>query len=153
MFVLVGLSNAGGLSGAGSNIPIMLIFFRMKMKEAVPISGFVAVVATVMRFVLGFKTKHPHSEKRVSINYEVVQVTMPAVFLGSLAGVSLNGITTEAFQVSVFGVTVAWSVWTTLTKALELRAKETAQKPKETHILMTEIVHNISETTPLAKLD
>lgn len=87
MFVLIALSNAGGLSGAGSNIPIMLIFFTMDMKEAVPISGFVAVVATVMRFVLGFSTKHPHSDKRVSINYEVVEITMPAVFLGSLIGV------------------------------------------------------------------
>ena len=72
MFVLIALSNAGGLSGAGSNIPIMLIFFTMDMKEAVPISGFVAVVATVMRFVLGFNKKHPHSDKRTAINYEVV---------------------------------------------------------------------------------
>ena len=27
MFILIALSNAGGLSGAGSNIPVMLIFF------------------------------------------------------------------------------------------------------------------------------
>ena len=72
MFVLIALSNAGGLSGAGSNIPIMLICFTMDMKEAVPISGFVAVVATVMRFVLGFNKKHPHSDERTAINYEVV---------------------------------------------------------------------------------
>jgi uncharacterized membrane protein YfcA len=31
MAFLIALSNAGGLSGAGSNIPIMLIFFNMKM--------------------------------------------------------------------------------------------------------------------------
>ena len=54
MFFLIALSNAGGLSGAGTNIPNMLIFFAMDMKEAVPISGFVAVIASVMRFVLGF---------------------------------------------------------------------------------------------------
>jgi len=72
MFTLIAISNAGGLSGAGSNIPIMLIFFSMNMKEAVPISGFVAVVATVMRFVLGYSKKHPHSDQRTAINYEVV---------------------------------------------------------------------------------
>jgi hypothetical protein len=27
MFILIALSNAAGLSGAGSNIPVMLIFF------------------------------------------------------------------------------------------------------------------------------
>lgn len=32
MAILIALSNAGGLSGAGSNIPIMLIFFDLSMK-------------------------------------------------------------------------------------------------------------------------
>ena len=54
MMILITLSNAGGLSGAGSNIPIMLIFFNMGMAEAVPISAFVAVCATVFRFILNF---------------------------------------------------------------------------------------------------
>ena len=54
MWILITLSNAGGLSGAGTNIPIMLLFFNMEMTEAVPISGFVAVVATVFRFILNF---------------------------------------------------------------------------------------------------
>jgi len=54
MFILIALSNAGGLSGAGSNIPIMLIFFNMTMEIAVPVSAFVAVCATSFRFLLNF---------------------------------------------------------------------------------------------------
>lgn len=54
MFVLITVSNMGGLSGAGSNIPIMLIFFDMNMEQAVPLSAFVAVCGTVFRFVLNF---------------------------------------------------------------------------------------------------
>lgn len=54
MFFLIALSNAGGLSGAGSNIPIMLIFFNLEMNEAVPISAAVAVCATVFRFIMNF---------------------------------------------------------------------------------------------------
>ena len=90
MWVLITLSNAGGLSGAGTNIPIMLIFFGMEMTEAVPISGFVAVVATVFRFILNFNQKHPKDKARSSINYEIVQIVMPSVFLGSFIGVTLN---------------------------------------------------------------
>jgi uncharacterized membrane protein YfcA len=52
---MIAISNAGGTSGAGSNIPIMLIFFGFEMKQAVPISSFVAVVATVFRFIINFK--------------------------------------------------------------------------------------------------
>lgn len=55
MVLLITLSNAGGMSGAGSNIPIMLIFFGMNMHIAVPISAFVAVCATGFRFGINFK--------------------------------------------------------------------------------------------------
>lgn len=71
MTILITLSNAGGLSGAGSNIPIMLIFFNMGMAEAVPISAFVAVCATVFRFCLNYNQKHPNKEveERTTIDY------------------------------------------------------------------------------------
>jgi uncharacterized membrane protein YfcA len=90
MLILIALSNAGGLSGAGSNIPIMLIFFDLEMSEAVPISAFVAVCATVFRFLLNFNMKHPTRPERNAINYEIVQLTMPCVFMGSFLGVMLG---------------------------------------------------------------
>jgi hypothetical protein len=31
MFIVLILSNAGGLAGAGSNLPIMLVFFNLNM--------------------------------------------------------------------------------------------------------------------------
>ena len=127
MWVLITLSNAGGLSGAGTNIPIMLIFFGMEMTEAVPISGFVAVVATVFRFILNFNQKHPKDKARSSINYEIVQIVMPSVFLGSFIGVTLNQkVVDPTVQVILFGITVAWSIQTTWKKAKQLMAKEKA---------------------------
>ena len=60
MIILMILSTAGGLSGAGSNIPLMLIFFKMPMEVAVPISSFVGVVSTLFRFVLNFSKRHPY---------------------------------------------------------------------------------------------
>ena len=54
MFIMIAISNAGGISGAG-NIPNMLIFFGLELKQAVPISSFVAVVTTVFRFIINFK--------------------------------------------------------------------------------------------------
>jgi hypothetical protein len=60
------------------------------MSRAVPVSAFVAVSATVFRFVKNFNETHPRDEKRVVINYEIVEVTTPLVFLGSLFGVELG---------------------------------------------------------------
>lgn len=124
MFLLIGLSNAGGLSGAGSNIPIMLIFFKLEMTEAVPISAFVAVTATVFRFILNFKQRHPNKPERVAINYEIVQLTMPCVFLGSFLGVMLGKAIGPDAQICIFAITVAWSIQTTTKKALQLIQKE-----------------------------
>jgi len=90
MFLLIGLSNAGGLSGAGSNIPLLLIFYGMEMDHAVPLSASVAVVATSLRFLITFNEVHPNDPKRNLINYEMVQVSMPFVFLGSFLGVILG---------------------------------------------------------------
>lgn len=118
MFFLIALSNAGGLSGAGSNIPIMLIFFDMDMAQAVPVSAFVAVCATMFRFILNYNQMHPNNSERNSINYEVVTLVMPAVFLGSLIGVVLGQMIGQIAQVVLFGITVAWSIQTTGKKAI-----------------------------------
>lgn len=140
MLMLIGLSNAGGLSGAGSNIPIMLIFFDMDMHEAVPISAFVAVCATVFRFAFNFNKRHPTRKERNAINYEIVQLTMPCVFMGSFMGVLLGKIIGETWQMIVFGITVAWSIKTTSKKAFQLleeeRKNSTDSGSKETDSLM-----------------
>ena len=127
MAVLIALSNAGGLSGAGTNIPIMLIFFDMTMKDAVPISGFVAVCATVFRFIINFRQMHPTNPNKLSINYEVVMIAMPAVFMGSFIGVYANSHSEAWVQVTLFALTVAWSIYTTSKKAIQLRKKEKEQ--------------------------
>jgi hypothetical protein len=119
MIILVTLSNAGGLSGAGSNIPIMLIFFGLTMNEAVPVSAFVAVSSTLFRFILNFWEKHPTRPERNTINYEIVLIVMPAVFFGSFVGVLLGNVLTEITKVVMFGTTVAWSIYTTSKKAID----------------------------------
>lgn len=114
------------MSGAGSNIPIMLIFFGMNMHMAVPISAFVAVCATGFRFGINFRVPHPNRPERNVINYEVVTVTMPLVFLGSLIGVELGPIIGNTAQMVVFGIVVAWSIYISGKKAFQLRREEIA---------------------------
>jgi len=128
MAILISMSIAAGLSGAGSNIPIMLIFFNFTMAQAVPVSAFVAVCATTFRFIINFKERHPKKPERVRINYEIIMLTMPSVFLGSFIGVflgsHLEGDTGELVKMIIFGLTVAWSIKTTLKRTCEVLKKE-----------------------------
>ena len=87
MGILMCISNAGGLSGAGSIIPMMLVFFSMNMTRAVPISAFVAVSSTLLRFVVNFGQKHPDNPDKLSLDYDIVELVMPSVFIGSMIGV------------------------------------------------------------------
>ena len=118
MFLLIAISNAGGVSGAGMNIPFMLIFFNLTMEESIPLSAFVGTVATTFRFLLNYNQKHPHRPERNTINYEVIEITMPAVFLGTFIGVILNQMSSEWLKVGLFGTTVAWAIFTTFKKYL-----------------------------------
>ena len=83
------LSNAGGISGAGSTVPIMLICFDQTMLQAVPLAVTIAVCSSTLRYVLNFFTTHPRNPQRTVINYDIVQIGMPAVFVGSLVGVEV----------------------------------------------------------------
>ena len=118
MSMLILLSNAGGLSGAGSIIPLMLIFFDMDMAKAVPVSAFVAVVSTTLRFIINFNQMHPTNPEKLSLNYEIVQLVMPSVFLGSMLGVLIGQLIGPTWQTIVFGITVAWSIYTSVKKCI-----------------------------------
>ena len=131
MVILIALSVAGGLSGGGSNIPLMLIFFNMGMDVAVPISGFCAVSSTVYRFVVNWNVTHPTVTERSIIQYDIVEITMSFVFLGSFAGIFIGKAIGKTAQTVVFAITVAWSIFTTAKKVCELRAKEAAAEKQK----------------------
>jgi hypothetical protein len=152
MVLLITLSNAGGMSGAGSNIPIMLIFFGMNMHVAVPISAFVAVCATGFRFGINFNVKHPNRPERNVINYEVVTVTMPLVFLGSLIGVEMGPIIGNTAQMVIFGVVVAWSIYISGKKAFALKREEDAKAAADNgeYMELAETAVNDTEGTEAA---
>jgi len=145
MFILVTLSTAGGLSGAGSNIPLMLIFFEMDMEQAIPVSNFVGVCSTLFRFLFNFHERHPTRPERSTINYEIVMIVMPAIFFGSMVGGILFDLTNQETKMLLFGSTVAWSIHTTIKKARALIAQEAKDSEKKV------MENNMGE--PFIKLD
>ena len=90
-------------------------------------------LALVFRFILNFNQRHPKNPERVAINYEIVQLTMPCVFLGSFLGIMLGKAIGPDAQMIIFGITVAWSIQTTTKKAIQLLAKEKEMEGKESN--------------------
>jgi uncharacterized membrane protein YfcA len=85
------LANAAGLGGGGILTPYIMIFFQLSIKECIPLANIFGLIATVTRFITNYRQKHPNPEKakdgKLSIDYEVVMMTMPFMFLGTHLGV------------------------------------------------------------------
>ena len=90
MLAMATLSTAGGIGAAGSVTPIKLIFFNLSIFECVPISNFFGFTAALTRFCLNFRMKHPNNNARTVIYYDMVELTMPILYLGTIIGVQIG---------------------------------------------------------------
>lgn len=95
VFLVTVLANAGGIGGGGLNIPFMSIFLGLSIKECVPIANFSGFIAPFIRFILNFKQRHPTRKERVVVDYELISLTMPIIYLGTLFGVRIGTYLTD----------------------------------------------------------
>ena len=111
-----------------------MIFNNMKMNEAVPIASFVAMSASLLRFVTNFKQRHPSDPNRTAINYDIVEICLSLTFLGTFMGVQVAKTFGEVPMAVIYCITIAWSIWTTAKKAFKLLKQEREQAEKNTKI-------------------
>jgi uncharacterized membrane protein YfcA len=85
------LSNAGGIGGGGVLTPFMMLFYNLSIYECLPLANLFGLVASGSRFAMNYRQKHPNPMKardgKLSIDYELVMLTMPMMYVGSLFGV------------------------------------------------------------------
>ena len=93
------LANAAGLGGGGLLIPFMMIFLDISIFECVPLANVFGLIASGMRFIINYKQKHPSPVKakdgKLSLDYEIVMLTMPMLYLGTLIGVQIGTLLSE----------------------------------------------------------
>jgi uncharacterized membrane protein YfcA len=92
VFLMNMLSVAGGIGGGGIMIPFFMIFFGLPIRESVPLANAFGLISAVTRFVYNFGKKHPYRPWRKIIDYEIVTLTMPMVYFGSLIGVQIGAV-------------------------------------------------------------
>ena len=86
---LLAMANMAGIGGGGIIVPLLMAFFSLETKEAIPISGFTIFVGSLTRFILNFNEKHPNG-RFVAIDYNIATIMLPTVLIGSLVGVYIN---------------------------------------------------------------
>ena len=138
LFVIVfvsTLASAGGLGGGGMQTPFLMIFFKLTIYECVPIANLFGLLATGTRFLLNYRQRHPNPEQakkgRLSIDYEIVMITMPMMYLGTMFGVQIGSILNEIVLLVSLMLLTGYAFYKTFEKALEMRKHELTEGSNE----------------------
>jgi len=128
------LANAGGLGGGGILTPFMMIFLKLSIFECVPLANVFGLIAAATRFIVNFSQKHPNPKKaakgKLSIEYEIISLTMPILYLGTLFGVQLGTFLSEPVLAVSLAAVLLFVAVNTMRKARDLYRKENEQRLK-----------------------
>jgi len=86
LLLILAVSNAAGIGGGGTIIPIFIMFFNFKTSNAIALTNLCVCVSAIARFIFQLNERHPYKDA-VVIDYEIVMVMLPATLLGALVGV------------------------------------------------------------------
>lgn len=128
--VMIALSNAGGIGGGGIIVPIGIIFFQFRTKQAVALSNFCIFTASLTRYILNFNKNHPYKEAKL-IDYSVIMIMFPMVLLGSLFGVQINLIIPESILLGGLTLILVFLSVKSVFTSLSIRRRENSQQKQE----------------------
>ena len=87
--VLMSLCNVAGIGGGAIDQPIMQVFFKFQIKEAVALSSMVILFGSVARFFYQLRHKHPEKPNTVMVDYSLATIMISTTLAGSQIGNSL----------------------------------------------------------------
>eukprot|EP00347_Sterkiella_histriomuscorum_P014754 403359664 len=122
------LCNAGGLGGGGNLTPFIVIFFNLTLIESIPIGNFIGLISSLSRFIINYAQRHPKQPERLAIDYDIIELSMPILYLGTLFGVQIGTRLNEVQLATTFACVLFFVSYKTTTKAISMIREENAKK-------------------------
>ncbi|CDW89908.1 UNKNOWN [Stylonychia lemnae] len=117
---LIILCNAGGLGGGGNSTPFIAVFFNLSLIECIPIGNFMGLISSLFRFIINFREKHPNNPNRLAIDYEIIELAMPVLYLGTLLGVQIGTKLKEIYLAVIFAILLFFLTYKTSKNAYKM---------------------------------
>ncbi|CDW82311.1 UNKNOWN [Stylonychia lemnae] len=114
------LCNAGGVGGGGNSTPFIAVFFNLSLIECIPIGNFLGLTCSLFRFIINFREKHPNNPQRLAIDYEIIDLTMPVLYLGTFFGVQIGTKLQEIYLAVIFAILLFFLSYKTAQNAKKL---------------------------------
>lgn len=87
------LCSAGGIGGGGIYVTVLMVFGRLDVKDAVPLSKFIVFFGAMISLVMNLHKmfdKATKKESDVLIDYNICRLVVPSALLGTYLGVFFN---------------------------------------------------------------
>jgi uncharacterized membrane protein YfcA len=117
-FMIIFFSNAGGLGGGGSMVPVILIFFKFDIKRSIALSNSTIFVSATIRYLVNLSKKHPTKKDLedkptgVLVDYNIAILMLPALMMGVTFGAILNTIMPEVIILIGLCILMSYVVYT-----------------------------------------
>lgn len=127
--LLLGFANIGGIGGGGLIIPVSMAMFGFTTKNAVAISNSTIFAGALIRFFMfSIWQRHPTKADATLIDYSLASVMIPAVLIGSYAGILVNVAMPETVLQIVLTLLLLYITYESFSKAITKYRAENKQK-------------------------
>lgn len=118
-FFLMVLSNAAGIGGGGLLIPLTIVFFGWDSKSATVMASFFNSIAAFLRFVINYKKRHPDTENKTLIDYDLVVILLPLGIFGTMIGVIFHSVLPDFLIEILFTLFLLYVTYSVLRKSIK----------------------------------
>lgn len=133
LFVIVGLMVAasGGVGGGGILVPIFMLVYQFKPINAVALSNFTILGASIMNMLINMTKRHPFANRPL-VDWDLIMVMEPLTMAGAVAGAFIGKLLPDWLLVTSLVFLLGFTAQKTLEKGFDQYNKETlaALKPK-----------------------
>lgn len=117
------MATLGGIGGTAAILPITLIFWNFSVHAAVSHTTLFAFVSTLGRVIYEIMST-ASKPKAKKINFHLIILIAPSMFLGSFLGVNLNKMSPNIFILTAMTLVLSFGVFKSTRKCLTKRKEE-----------------------------
>ena len=81
--IIMGLCNVAGIGGGAIDVPLVMLFFKFSIKEAIAISNMIILFGTLARYIYKWNDMNPNKPQVVLVDYSLATIMLPITLAGS----------------------------------------------------------------------
>ena len=112
VFFVLMFTNAGGIGGGGTLLPVAIVFFRFDLKRAIALSNSTICVSAIVRYLMNSRKPHPLKETNgLLVDYNIGILILPSIFLGVVIGSAFQKMGSTLVLLAAYVCLMVGIVW------------------------------------------